>query len=108
MERIIARKNLRYESREESLRIHGKLTYWDDESTLVSCQPSLLSPLPLTIVLIIAVLVLAYFSFQSLLIALVAAIVAALTMGAASLAYVHEQRRLVQMVDDMLRQPIFR
>ena len=110
LERTIVHEDIRRGQSKQVFRATGKLSYWDDESTLVYCRPASRTRPLLYGVFGMLLAVMAFGLVAGIKTALLTLVLMAFTL-AALLFFVflntHEHRRLIAMVDDMLRDPIF-
>ena len=113
LERSITRRSQRGGDYQDIVRADGELNYWDEESTLVICRPRMgwqmwlwfgvFVGLPL-LLLIIALIV---GDRGELFRGIAAAVALPIVFIARLFSRAHEHRRLVKMVEEMLRDPIF-
>lgn len=110
LERTVVHDDFQRGQRKQVYRVRGKLTYWDDESTLVYCQPDSRATILLFSIFGILFLMLVSSLVVGVKMALLSLVMILFVVGGLLFAVflnAHEHRRLVTMVDDMLRTPIF-
>ncbi len=111
LERVIIHENRRGRDHHQRVRVEGELSYWDEESTLVKCKPLLgwQTWLWLGLAALLPVLLIAASGGETRHIVRGLALAIALPVGLLvwQINRAHEHRRLMQMVEEMLRYPIF-
>lgn len=113
LERSITRRSQRGGDYQEIVRADGELSYWDEESTLVTCRPRMgwqtwlwfgaFVGLPLA--LLITALIAG--DTGELFRGIAAAVALPIGFAVWLVGRAHEHRRLVKMVEEILRDPIF-